>query len=318
MPGKSRIMEQTASEVVTAKKPSIAKIMFAFAVLYVLWGSTYIAIKFAIHTIPPFMMGGVRFIIAGLIVYIFGRVMGYQSPNLLQWRAAAIVGFCLLALGNGGVLIATHYVPSGIVSLMVAMTPVYMSLLADLGKKFPSRSTLTGLLLGTIGVFCLVGPDSFKGNVHWLGIVAVTVASMSWSIGSIYSRSAQLAPTTTMSIAAQMLAGGLWMAIISVLIGEHNQFDPSAVSAKSIWATIYLILFGSLAGYSAYFWLLKNVSPSKVATYAYVNPIIAVFLGWALAGEAVTPNIFFAGAIIVLSVWFISRASVKPAKINDN
>ncbi|MBX9572426.1 MAG: EamA family transporter [Candidatus Obscuribacterales bacterium] len=293
------------------KEPTLWQIVFAFAVLYIVWGSTYIAIKFAIHTIPPFMMGGIRFIIAGGLVYIVGMILGHKHPQLIHWRSAAIVGFLLLALGNGGVLIATHHIPSGVVSLMVAMTPVYMSLFADLGKRLPTTSTIIGLILGTIGVACLIGPDGFKGNVSWIGLVAVSVASLSWSAGSIYSRHAPLAATTTMSIASQMICGGVAMAAISLCIGEHNQFDPSLISAKSIWSTIYLILFGSLAGYSAYFWLLKNVSPSKVATYAYVNPIVAVFLGWMLAGEPVTPNIFLAGTIIVAAVWFITKSAKK-------
>lgn len=291
--------------------PPLWQIIFAFAVLYIVWGSTYIAIKFAIHTIPPFMMGGVRFIIAGGLVFVVASLLKHKPPELLHWRSAAIVGFLLLALGNGGVLIATHHIPSGVVSLMVAMTPVYMSLFADFGKKLPGRSTIIGLILGTIGVACLIGPDGFKGSVSWIGLVAVSVASLSWSAGSIYSRNAALAPSTLMSIASQMLCGGLAMAVISVCIGEHEQFDPTLISAKSIWSTVYLILFGSLAGYSAYFWLLKNVSPSKVATYAYVNPIVAVFLGWVLAGEAVTPNIFIAGSIIIAAVWFITKSGKK-------
>lgn len=294
-----------------SKDPAVWQIILAFAVLYIVWGSTYIAIKFAIHTIPPFMMGGVRFVIAGLIVFVVGLALGHKPPSPIHWRSAAIVGFLLLALGNGGVLIATHHIPSGVVSLMVAMTPVYMSLFADLGKKLPGRSTIIGLILGTLGVACLIGPDGFKGEISLVGLVAVSIASLSWSAGSIYSRNAPLSPNTTMSIASQMLAGGLAMALISICIGEHEQFDPSAISAKSLWATIYLILFGSLAGYSAYFWLLKNVSPSKVATYAYVNPIVAVFLGWLLAGEPVTPNIFIAGTIIVAAVWFITKSAKK-------
>lgn len=294
-----------------ATEPEFWQIIVAFAVLYIVWGSTYIAIKFAIHTIPPFMMGGVRFVIAGLIVFVVGLALGHKPPSLIHWRSAAIVGFLLLALGNGGVLIATHHIPSGVVSLMVAMTPVYMSLFADLGKKLPSRSTIIGLILGTLGVACLIGPEGFKGEISLVGLVAVSVASLSWSAGSIYSRNAPLSPNTTMSIASQMLSGGIAMAIISICIGEHEQFDPTAISAKSLWSTIYLILFGSLAGYSAYFWLLKNVSPSKVATYAYVNPIVAVFLGWLLAGEPVTPNIFIAGTIIVAAVWFITKSAKK-------
>ena len=295
----------------SAKAPPLWQIIFAFAVLYIVWGSTYIAIKFAIHTIPPFMMGGIRFLIAGAIVFIVGLCLGHKPPQLLHWRSAAIVGCLLLALGNGGVLIATHHIPSGVVSLMVAMTPVYMSLFADLGKKLPNRATIIGLILGTLGVACLIGPDGFKGNINWVGLVAVSVASLSWSAGSIYSRYAPLSPSTVMSIAAQMLCGGLAMAIISICIGEHEQFDPALISAKSLWSTVYLILFGSLGGYSAYFWLLKKVSPSKVSTYAYVNPVVAVFLGWLLAGEPVTPNIFIAGSIIIAAVWFITKSGKK-------
>ena len=290
-----------------------AQVVVAFFLLYVVWGSTYIAIKYAIHTIPTFMMGGVRFLIAGLIVYIISTLMGHKQPGRENWKSAAIVGVLLLAIGNGGVAIATKYAPTGVVSLMVAMTPVYMSIMADFGKRFPSRPTIIGLILGTIGVVCLVGPAGLQGTISWIGIVAATLASLSWSAGSIYSRTAKLATPTIMAVATQMICGGLAMLIISFAIGEHSTFDLANVSTRSVLSIIYLIVFGSLVGYSAYFWLLKNVSPSKVSTYAYVNPIVAVFLGWWLAGEAVTANIFVAAAIIVLSVWLITKSNVVKA-----
>lgn len=303
-----------AEPIRTESKIFLAQVIIAFAALYIIWGSTYLAIKYAIHTIPSFMMGGIRFLIAGFIVYVVSCLLGHKQPTLTNWKCAAIVGVLLLAIGNGGVLIATHYAPTGVVSLMVAMTPIYMALMADFGKRWPNKQTILGLLLGTAGIVFLVGPASLSGTISWIGIVAATCASLAWSYGSIYSRNAPLAQPTMMAIATQMIAGGLVMGVISICIGEHLAFDPSDVSMRSILSVLYLIVFGSLAGYSAYFWLLKNVSPAKVSTYAYVNPVVAVFLGWWLNGEAVTHNIFIAGGIIVVSVWLITKARMTPPK----
>lgn len=290
------------------------QMILAFLAIYIIWGSTYMAIKVAIDTVPPFMMTAARFLVAGLGMYAVLRMTGTSRPTLRNWVECSLIGTLLLAFGTGGVVIAEKYVPTGMVSLLVAMVPVYVAVLEHISKGMPNKKTLLGLLLGTVGIVVLIGPNSLMGHssINWMGVGAVLLGSFSWAAGSVYSRKAQLPSSMMLSTAMQMICGGLVLALISVATGEHTAVEVSKISLNSVLAFVYLIVFGSLVGFSAYVWLLKNVSPSKVSTYAYVNPIIAVFLGWAMAGEQVTMQTFFAAAAILPAVWLITAGGAKP------
>lgn len=291
-------------------RPPTAKIAAAFAAVYLVWGSTYLAILFAIETLPPFMMAGVRFLVAGAILFGVSAARWKQPPNRPQWRAAVIIGALLLLGGNGAVVWAEQTVPSGVAALMIAITPAWMVLLDWLWQRSvrPGRRTVLGLVLGFGGIALLMGPAAIAGAgaVPLLGAVVLMAGSLSWSIGSLYSRRAPTAPDPLLGTGMQMLAGGALLLLLGLLTGEAGRFDAGDVSLRSLLALVYLIVFGSIVAYTAYVWLLRVVSAARVATYAYVNPLVAVLLGWALAGEALTLRMGLAAVVIVLGVALIT------------
>lgn len=330
----------------TCSLKSCRNIIVAFAILYIVWGSTYLAIKVAIETLPPLMMASTRFIVAGILTYCFLPKGERTRPTLEQWRSAAIIGCLLLAAGNGGVVLSEKWIPSGIVSLIVAMTPMVIAILeffaqrtkareeqavGEHQKRLSGESTepnhmkakqtatssvqtesrkIFGLLLGTAGIAMLVSPDSFSsGHMEFLPMGLLLLASLSWSVGSLYSRSAAKPASTMLFVAMQMVCGGLALGALSLLTGEHLTFNIRAVSSASLLALAYLIVFGSILGYGAYIWLLQHVSPTRVSTYAYVNPVIAVLLGWAAAGEPITLRTLAATPLILCAVWLINSKS---------
>ncbi len=299
--------------------------LLAFLAIYIIWGSTYLAIKYAIDTVPPLMMAGARFILAGTSLYIFMRLRGEARPSLQQLGQAAIVGTLLLALGNGGVVLAEKSVPTGMCALLVAMVPVYIALLEHINKGLPSPRTSIGLVLGTVGIFTLVGPGAIMGNggVSWFGVGALVLSSLSWSVGSVYARRAALPNSPIVSTALQMISGGLILSLVSFGLGESQKFDVSRISFSLIASFAYLVIFGSIVAFSAFSWLLKHQTASKVSTYAYVNPIVAVFLGWALLGEKVSMQIVYSGAIILVAVWLITAPAkrklvLEPISVESN
>ncbi|MBC7998554.1 MAG: EamA family transporter [Leptolyngbya sp.] len=290
-----------------------AKIILAFAGIYLVWGSTYLAIKFAIDTMPPFMMASTRFLTAGLLLFAVMMLMGRRRPEWKHWISATVLGTLLLAASNGGVVVATKHISTGMISLLIAMVPVYIAILEwleDRTQKIQPKK-IFGLLLGTLGICTLIGPESLLANstLDWFGVAAVMLGSVSWSVGTIYSRRAHKPESLMVGIAMQMICGGLVLGLTSLIMGEHTQIATLNVSLKSVLAVCYLIVFGSIIGYSSFLWLLNHVSPSKVSTYAYVNPIVAIFLGWAFAGENITPQTMLAGSIILLSVWLITSGN---------
>ena len=291
-----------------APRPALAWVIAAFAALYVIWGSTYLAILFAIETLPPLAMASARFLTAGGLMYAFLRLRGVAAPTRRQWRSAAIVGGSLLVLGNGGVVMAERTVPSGIAALLVAMVPAWMVLLDWLrpGGTRPTGQTLVGLLVGFAGMILLVGPSSLGGGVDLGGALILAGASAAWAAGSIYSRGAELPKSPFMATAAEMLSGGALLLVASILRGEPGSVDVGAFSGESLLALAYLIVFGSLIGFTAYIWLLGVSTPSRVATYAYVNPVVAVFLGWAFVDEPITARVLVAAAVIVAAVAVIT------------
>jgi drug/metabolite transporter (DMT)-like permease len=297
--------------------PSRARVATAFAAVYILWGSTYLAIHFAIQTLPPFLMAGARFLTAGSVLYLIIRLRGGAAPSLRHWRAAAIVGGMLLFIGNGGVVWSQQHVPSGVAALLVAIVPCWMVLIEWLrpGGSRPAVPVVAGLALGTAGIAILIGPDALGGGrVNLWGAGALMIASLSWATGSIYSRGAALPASPMLATAMQMLAGGVCLTLFGLAVGEGARMNLGAASLPSVLGLLYLIVFGSLIGYTAYIWLLQVSTPAKVATYAYVNPVVAVLLGWLVAGEALTGRMVLAAAVIVSGVALITLARAGATK----
>ena len=295
------------------------KIILAFASVYLIWGSTYLAIRFSIETMPPFLMAGLRFLIAGAMMYVWVRWRGAARPtSWVHWRSAAIVGGLLLLGGNGAVVWAEQLVPSGLTALLIATVPLWMVLFDWLrpdGVR-PNGLIIIGLSLGFIGLAILVGPGELTGNgqVNLIGAAALIFATVSWAIGSIYSRHAPLPASPFLGTAMEMLAGGALLTLAGTFTGEWTRIDLSQISINSWVSFVYLILFGSLVGFTAYIWLLRVVTPARAATYAYVNPVVAVFLGWALAGEPITAQTLFAAPIILTAVAVITTAQGRRAR----
>jgi drug/metabolite transporter (DMT)-like permease len=286
------------------------RIAAAFAAIYLIWGSTYLAIRFAIETIPPYLMGGVRFLLAGGVLYAVLRWRGVKAPSRVQWRAALLVGGLLLWGGNGGVMIAEQVVPSGLAALIVAMVPLWMVLLnwwwGDHAR--PNTGTALGVGLGLVGIVLIAAPGQSVAEVavNPIGLLILVGASLSWSIGSLYSRKAALPSNALLSTSMEMLTGGGLMLIAGLLLGQGTQIRFDQISVLSLSALGYLVIFGSLIGFTAYVWLLKVSSPARVSTYAFVNPLVAVFLGWALAGEALSWRVLAAAAVIIVAVMLIT------------
>jgi len=293
--------------------PSTLALLTAFAIVYVIWGSTYLAILFAIETLPPFLMAGVRFVLAGSLLYAWSRFIGGAArPGPAQWRATGVVGTLLLLGGNGLVVWSELRIPSGVAALLVGTVPCFMVLLDWLrpGGPRPSGRVVLGLILGLTGLAWLVGPDSLLGGgrADVFGAVAVVFASFSWAAGSIYSRHAPMPGSPFLSTGMQMLCGGAALLVVSVALGEPWHFDPTGLSLRSFLGFLYLIVFGSIVAFSAYIWLLRVSTPARVSTYAYVNPVVAVLLGWAFANEALTLRMLIAAAVIVSGVALITLA----------
>jgi drug/metabolite transporter (DMT)-like permease len=278
--------------------------------LYVVWGSTYVAIKVAIRTIPPFFMASTRFLIAGTILFLWAFRRGDRSGDRLgwrQWRDAAIVGGALLMGGNGGVVWAEGRVPSGIVALIIATVPLWMALIDRVvsGQRLP-RMAVAGLLLGFAGLALLVGRP--EGHVSPVGVAVAMGAALSWASGSVYARRSALPSRALVASGMELICGGTFLAIAGLITGEVGQLHPSEFSAASLAGLAYLIVFGSIVAFSAYVWLLGHARLSLVSTYAYVNPLVAVFLGWAILSEPVTGRTVVASAVIVTAVALIVAA----------
>jgi drug/metabolite transporter (DMT)-like permease len=294
------------------------KVWIALLALYIVWGSTYLGIKVAIETIPPFFHAGIRFLISGIILVVWQRAAGQQMPTRKQWVSTAIIGTLLLLGGNGLVAWAEQFIPSGVAALIIGSVPMFLVVAEALrpnGIK-PNWQAIVGLLIGFAGIFILVGPAEISGSTAKLnsfGVAALLFACLFWSIGSIYSKSADLPRSSLMSTGAQMLMGSISLFIISLITGELNHWDPTSVSTRSIYGLLYLIFVGSLIGFASFGWLLQNAPISLVATYAYVNPIVAVLLGNWLAAEPLEPRIWLATAIIIGSVIFINMTRPKAA-----
>lgn len=297
--------------------PSKGLVVLAFVAIYLVWGSTYLAILFAIDTLPPFMMAGTRFLVAGSLLYAFLRYRGVPTPTRRQFLGVGLVGALLLGMGNGGVTWAEQRIPSGVASLLLAGTPAWMVLFDWLrpGGKKPRAGVAAGLLLGLGGIYLLIGPSQFlgAGGFDLLGSSVVLFGSMCWAFGSILSRQMDFPKSVMIASAIEMLAAGFILFTVGLLSGEVGQTDWSGVTGSSLVAMAYLIVFGSWVGFGAYVWLLQVTTPAKASTYAYVNPAVAVLLGWAFAGERVDARMILAMTIIISGVALITLTSTREA-----
>jgi drug/metabolite transporter (DMT)-like permease len=296
-------------------QPALSLVLIAFAAVYLIWGSTYLGIAIAIETIPPFLMAGCRFMLAGLVLYAVMRGRGVARPDAAHWRSALVIGALLLLAGNGGVTWAQKTVPSGIAALVVAATPLWMMLIDWLrpGGLRPTFSVVCGLAVGFAGVTLIVASRNDLGHriVDPAGAAALIFATICWAFGSVFSRHTAKPNSALLAVAMQMIAGGGLQIVTGFALGEPGQFHLEMITARSAWAFVYLTVFGSLIGYSAYVWLLQVSTPARVSTYAYVNPLIAVLLGKMILDEPVPRTVLLAGALILTAVILITRQTQR-------
>jgi drug/metabolite transporter (DMT)-like permease len=285
-------------------------VIAAFVAVWLIWGSTYLAMHVAVQTLPPFLMAGCRFVIAGAALYTAMRRRGAPAPRPLHWRSAAIAGAVMLVLGNGGISWVQQTAPSNLTAIMVAATPLWMNLCEWLrpGGRRPLGSTVLGIVLGFVGVgWVVLSRDPGGQRVVGTAVAAMLlIAPLAWSVGSIYTRHAPQSPVSLLNIAMQMLAGGAAMLVVGAVRGELQGFHFAQISTASAWAFVYLTIFGSLIAFTAYAWLLQVSTPAKVSTYAYVNPLIAIVIGGLFLHEKLPSSILVAGALILFSVVIIT------------
>lgn len=288
--------------------PSRAALVAAFAAVYLIWGSTYLVMKFAIASMPPLLMAGTRYGLAGALLYGFMRWRGEPRPTPRGWGPALVIGFCLLAVGNGGTTLGVQYLPSGLTALLVATVPMFLAVLgwASGVAPRPTGRVALGLALGLLGMGLLAAHPSAAGVARpghpALGTALVLLAALLWAVGSLYAKNHRPAPSPFLSGAMQMLCGGAVMVAVGLVRGEAAGFALAQVTAKSWLAYGYLVTIGSIVAFTAYIWLLRVVEPALAGTYAFVNPVVALLLGWAFAGEALNPQMLGGAALTVVAV----------------
>jgi drug/metabolite transporter (DMT)-like permease len=297
-------------------------VLTAFAVVYVIWGSTYLAMRVGIESFPPLLLAGSRHLLTGLILYPILRWKTRERPTLAQWRTALVTGCLLLLIGNGGVCVAELTVPSGVAALLVATVSLWMVLVDWLrpGGTRPLPRVAAGIVLGFGGLALLVGPANLGGSkrIDPVGAGILVVASLAWACGSLYSKHGALPKSPMMGVAMQGLAGGTALWIAGFFTGEVRALHVAAISMRSWIALGYLIVFGSTIGFTAYLYILKKSTAARVGTYALVNPVVALFLGWLLIGESITLRTVLAAAIILTAVLLVITAPHKdPAHADD-
>jgi drug/metabolite transporter (DMT)-like permease len=291
------------------------RIWIALLAIYIIWGSTYLAIRFAIETIPPFLMGGIRFVLAGSVLYAFRRLLGDPAPTPIQWRSAAIIGLFLLVGGNGSVVWAEQRIASGLTAVLIATVPLWMVILDRIrpGGQRPHARALLGVVIGFAGIVLLIGMRDLREarGADPIGAVVIVLGALSWAMGSLYGRTARLPDSPLIGTGMEMLIGGAGLLALGTLVGQWGQFGMSTISAKSLLAMCYLVVFGAWIAFSAYLWLLRVAPTPVVSTYAYVNPVVAILLGSVLASEPLTPRTLIAVATILAAVILTTMA--RPA-----
>jgi len=294
---------------------SRAQIVLGFVAIYLIWGSTYLGIRYAVETIPPLLTMGVRHLVAGALVYAWVRRRGSPAPDLKQWGYAGIAGMFLFLGGHGVLAWAEQRVPSGLAALLWATLPLWTVLLSRLDgteRKLGARAW-AGLLLGFAGVALLIGPIALGQRLDLLAAGAVLSSALLWALGTSYSRAVRMPASTVLSAAMQMVSGGTMLLIAGLLAGEGARVHVASITTRSVLSLSYLIVFGSIIGFTVYIWLLSVSSPSRLSTYAYVNPVVAVLLGWAVAGEGLGVRTLMATAIILAGVALVSTRRKQPA-----
>jgi len=291
------------------------KVLLAFAIIYFVWGSTFLAIRVGVREVPPFLLAGMRFLVAGIVLYTWMRARRSPSPTAKEWTSATLLAFLIFVLDYGLLFWAERRVPSGIAAVMMATIPVFMTI-SEIAIMKTQRLTVRlafALLVGIGGVAILVSHSVNLGDapIDPIGASALIVAAISWSLASALTRKLPLPSAKAMSSGAQMLAGGVLLMITAALLGEFRGFHLQAVSLKAWWALAYLIVAGSIIGFTAYVWLLHHESPTKVGTYAYVNPVVAVLVGYFLGGETIGPRTILGTLLVLVSVVVITTTPKK-------
>ncbi len=295
------------------------KTLLAFAIIYFVWGSTYLAIRVGVREVPPFLLAGIRFLLAGLVLYGWMILRGERQPTGREWASASLLAIMFFVLDYGLLFWAEQRVPSGIAAVMMATIPVFMAIAEIIllrTQKLTFRLALA-LLIGMGGVAVLMSHSLNLGGepIDTVGAIALIVASMSWGVSSVLSRLLPLPSSKVMSAGSQMLAGGVLLALTAAALGEFHNFHPSTVSREAWLSLLYLIVAGSIIAFTAYLWLIHHVSPTKVGTYAYVNPVVAVIVGYFLGGEALGLRTILGAAFVLISVLMITTMGAKkPAK----
>lgn len=290
------------------------RVLLAFAAIYLVWGSTYLAIRYAVAEIPPFLTAGLRHLIAGAVLFTWVHARGHRA-SAREWAHSAVVGVLFFLIGHGTLHWAEQTVPSGLAALLVATEPMWIALLlAAIGASRFRMRTLPGLVLGLVGVWALLGPAAAGGGAHPLGVVAVIVGTASWSVGVVYSQRATLPQDPTLRTATTLLWGAAFLLIASAVAGELQELRPP--SMRAIGSLAYLIVFGSIVAFTAYYWLLDRYPATLVATHTYVNPAVAVLLGWAFAGETVSATLLLGLVLIAASIALVGTETggITPAR----
>lgn len=304
------------------RRPSTLAVVVALLTVYIVWGSTYLGIAVMIETMPPLLAAGVRYLLAGLIllvaVVVHARLRGGRLEPMTrpQWRAAFVIGAFLLLGGNGGVVLGELFIPSGVAAVLIATTPIWMSLFdAVVRRRRPSRLVVAGLLAGLLGVAVMLVPVEGIGQLDPIGVALVLAAAILWAVGSVHAQSAPRPGNALLGSAMTMVGGGIALLVAGVVVGEAARIDLAAISMRSLAAFWYLVFAGSLAGFTAYSWLLSNASVSVVGTYAYVNPVVAVILGAIILSEPITPRTMLAAAVIIGAV--VAMVSGRPRETEE-
>ena len=300
----------------TAGGPRVkAAVFWSFAAIYVVWGSTYLAIRVMVATVPPLLASGSRFLVAGSLLYGWARSRGVPAPERRLWGPAALMGTLFFVIGNGGVAWAETRIPSGLTALLAATSPLFTGVIESArgGWRRPPLRVVVGIVLGLGGVALLVAPGELIGGGHVdvAGALVITIAAMSWAAGSVASHAVPLHPSPLLATGMKMLAGGVLLVAAGLLFGEGGRIHPATFSPRALLAWGYLVVFGSLIGFSAFTYLLRVSTPQKVSTSAYVNPLVAVALGWVILGETITPRTMIAAAVIVGGVMLIRQGGSR-------
>jgi drug/metabolite transporter (DMT)-like permease len=295
--------------------PSRTALLLAFFCIYVVWGSTYLGIRYAVETIPPLIVAAVRHIVAGAVLLAWAYARGYR-PTWHEWRASAVLGFLYFVLGHGSLHWAETVVPSGWAALLIASEPIWIAVMATFAahERLTSK-TVIGLLLGIAGVALLVGEGTATGQrMMVIGSIAILLGTLAWSVGVMYALKAPLPRNAMARAGMPEIVGSTVLFIVAAFTGEFSKLHISSITPRSAWSLVYLITFGSIITFTAYTWLLDHISPTLVSTHTYVNPVIAVLVGWLWAGELVNSRIIEAGALTLLAVFLISRGTRKATQ----